>query len=43
MKEKPFTDMDRAQSYLRKSVKGLYWEISTYEQALMNNGMRNNA
>ena len=43
MKEEPFTDMDSAQSYLRKNVKGLYWEISTYEQALINNGMRSNA
>jgi hypothetical protein len=39
---KPFETMNEAQDFLRTHIKGCYWEISTYEQAIMGNGMRDN-
>jgi len=38
----PFETMNEAQDFLRTHIKGCYWEISTYEQAIMGNGMRDN-
>jgi|DEB0MinimDraft_4_1074332.scaffolds.fasta_scaffold70787_2 hypothetical protein len=37
-----FLSLDDAQEHLRKHCNGVYWEISTFEQALLNNGMRDN-
>lgn len=37
-----FLTLDEAQDFLRTHIKGCYWEISTYEQAIMGNGMRDN-
>lgn len=39
---KPFETMNEAQDFLRTHIKGCYWEISTYEQAIMGNGMLDN-
>jgi hypothetical protein len=39
---RPFYSMEIAYEYLSKHVKGCYWEISTYKQALIGNGMRSN-
>ena len=37
-----FLSLDDAQSHLRNHFNDLTWEISTFEQSLMNNGMRDN-
>ena len=37
-----FLNLDDAQAHLRKHCSGIMWEISTFEQALINNGMIDN-
>jgi len=37
-----FLTLNEAQDFCRTHFKNVTWEISNYEQALMNNGMRDN-
>ena len=39
---KPFECIDDAQSFLRNHTQGCYWEISTYKQAMIGNGILDN-
>jgi len=37
-----FLTLNEAQEFCRTYFKNVRWEVSNYEQALMNNGMRDN-